>query len=55
MSLFASRRIIDLRVPSGKFDREASEVLRSYAAAPLEDTLLLIRTKRLEAKQGKPE
>ncbi len=51
MSLFASRRIIDLRVPSGKFDREASEVLRSYAAAPLEDTLLLIRTKRLEAKQ----
>jgi DNA polymerase-3 subunit delta len=51
MSLFSSRRIIDLRVPSGKFDREASEVLRAYAAAPLQDTLLLIRTKRLEPKQ----
>jgi len=51
MSLFASRRIIDLRVPSGKFDREASEVLRSYAADPLEDTVLLIRTRRLEARQ----
>jgi DNA polymerase-3 subunit delta len=51
MSLFASRRIIDLRVPTGKFDREASEVLRAYAARPLDDTVLLIRTRRLEAKQ----
>jgi len=51
MSLFATRRIVDLRVPSGKFDREASEVLRAYAAEPLDDTVLLIRTRRLEAKQ----
>ena len=51
MSLFASRRIIDLRVPGAKFDREASEVLRAYAAEPLPDTLLLIRCGRLEPRQ----
>ena len=51
MSLFASRRVIDLRVPGAKFDREASEVLRAYAAAPLPDTLLLIRAGRLEPRQ----
>jgi DNA polymerase-3 subunit delta len=51
MSLFAERRIIDVRVPANKFDRVASETLRSYASAPGDDTLLLIRTGRLEAKQ----
>jgi DNA polymerase-3 subunit delta len=51
MSLFASRRIIDLRVPGNKFDREASEVLRDYAGNPSADTLLLIRSGRLDAKQ----
>jgi len=51
MSLFAERRIIDLRLPAPKFDRDASEVLRRYAEAPAEDTLLLIRSPRLEGKQ----
>lgn len=51
LSLFASRRIIDLRVPGAKFDKEGSEVLRSYADAPLPDTLLLIRSGRLESRQ----
>jgi DNA polymerase-3 subunit delta len=51
MSLFAERRIIDVRVPANKFDRVASETLRSYTSAPGDDTLLLIRTGRLEAKQ----
>ncbi|MDZ7670476.1 MAG: DNA polymerase III subunit delta [Gammaproteobacteria bacterium] len=53
MSLFAERRIIDVRVPAGKFDRDASEVLRRYADHPAADTLLLIRTIRLEGKQRK--
>ena len=30
MSLFAERKILDLRLGSGKFDKEASEVLRSW-------------------------
>lgn len=51
MSLFADRRIIDVRVPNAKFDRDASEVLRRYAEHPPQDTLLLIRTTRLEGKQ----
>ncbi len=51
MSLFAARRIVDVRVPGGKFDRDASEVLRRYAGQPPEDTLLLIRTPRLESRQ----
>lgn len=51
MSLFAERRVVDVRVPSGKFDRAASEVLRAYAGHPAEDTLLLIRTVRLDPRQ----
>lgn len=51
LSLFAERRIIDLRVPGGKFDREASDVLRGYAEQPGGDTLLLIRAPRLEPRQ----
>ncbi len=51
MSLFAARRIIDVRVPGARFDREASEVLRGYAGRPAEDTVLLIRSGRLESKQ----
>jgi DNA polymerase III subunit delta len=51
MSLFAERRVIDLRVPGAKFERNASEVLRRYAERPQADTLLLIRTVRLEGRQ----
>ena len=51
MSLFAARRIIDVRLPGNRFDKEASEVLRRYADAPPADTLLLIRAARLDGKQ----
>ena len=51
MSLFAERRILDLRNPSAKFDKEASEVLRSYCAAPSEDNLLLLRCPRIDGRQ----
>ena len=51
MSLFAERRIIDVRIPGNKIDREASEVLRSYVQDPAEDTILLLRAARLEARQ----
>lgn len=51
MSLFADRRIIDVRVPGGKFERDASDVLRRCAEQPQADTLLLVRTVRLEPKQ----
>lgn len=51
MSLFAERRVVDVRVPGARFDREASETLRRYAEHPADDTLLLIRSTRLEGKQ----
>jgi len=51
MSLFAQRRVVDVRVPAGKLDREASEVLRGYMSAPMIDTLILLRTERLEPKK----
>ena len=31
MSLFAERKVLDLRIPAGKFDKEASQVLRDWA------------------------
>jgi DNA polymerase III subunit delta len=52
MSLFAERRIVDVRVNGDKLDREASEAMRRYAEHPADDTLLLIRMRRLESKQG---
>jgi DNA polymerase-3 subunit delta len=51
LSLFSERKIIDVRNSSGKFDRAASEVLRTYCATPPEDTLLLIRSPRIDSKQ----
>lgn len=51
LSLFSERRIIDVRNPSAKFDKDASEVLREYCARPPADTLVLIRSGRLEARQ----
>ncbi len=51
LSLFAERKVLDLRNPSGKFDKEASEVLRAYCTDPAEDNLLLIRAPRIEGRQ----
>lgn len=51
LSLFASRRVFDVRNPGGKFDKEASAVLRSYIADLPPDTLLLIRSARLDGRQ----
>lgn len=48
MSLFASRRILDLRIPSGKPGREGSQALKQYLERPAEDTLLLITSGKLD-------
>lgn len=42
LSLFARRRLIDLRLPSGKPGREGSAALVAYAEAPPPDTVLMI-------------
>ena len=42
LSLFATRRLIDLRLPGGRPGREGGEALAAWCAAPPPDTLLLI-------------
>ncbi|HET7844120.1 MAG TPA: DNA polymerase III subunit delta [Xanthomonadales bacterium] len=42
MSLFATRRLIDLRIPTGKPGKEGSEAIVAYCAAPPPDTILLV-------------
>jgi len=51
LSLFAERRIIDLRIDSGKPGTSGSKALAGYAARPADDTLLLITLPRLDKKQ----
>ncbi len=51
MSLFAERRILDVRVPDAKIDKDASAVLREYAKNPSPDNLLLLRCGRLKPAQ----
>ena len=48
LSLFGSRRLLDLRIPSGKPGTEGAEALRRYAADLPPDTLTLITLPRLE-------
>jgi DNA polymerase-3 subunit delta len=47
-SLFAERRMIDLRLPSGKPGREGAEALAAYAGSAPEDVLALLSLPRLE-------
>jgi DNA polymerase-3 subunit delta len=42
MSLFASRRLIDLRLPTGKPGKEGAAALIDYCERPAQDTVLLI-------------
>ncbi|HFD78857.1 MAG TPA: DNA polymerase III subunit delta [Gammaproteobacteria bacterium] len=48
LSLFAERRLLELRLPGGKPGKEGARVLTEYAARPPEDTLLLILSGKLE-------
>jgi len=55
LSLFAERKILDVRVPAKKFDRDASDALRAWADGVADaqqmDNILLLRTGRLEPRQ----
>ncbi len=48
MSLFAEKRIIELRLPTGKPGRTGGEVLKQYCANPAPDVLLVITSARLD-------
>ncbi|WP_339898479.1 DNA polymerase III subunit delta [uncultured Gilvimarinus sp.] len=48
LSLFASKKIIELRIPNGKPGDKGARALTEYASAPPDDTLLLIVTGKLD-------
>jgi len=48
LSLFSQRRIIDLRLPTGKPGKEGAQALRDFAQQVPEDTLLLVTAGKLE-------
>lgn len=49
MSLFAEKRILELRLPSGKPGKVGSQVLQEYANRPAEDTVLIISSGKLDS------
>jgi len=51
LSLFAERRIIDLRLPVKKLDKEAGEAIAEYLTRATGDTLLLVRTEQLDKRK----
>ncbi len=48
MSLFSSRKIIELRMPTGKPGRQGSAAIKDYLQNPPEDYLLIISTGKLD-------
>ena len=55
LSLFSERRIIDLRIPTGRPGKEGAQALRDFAEQLPDDTLLLVTAGKLEkaARKGK--
>ncbi|MFM1892649.1 MAG: polymerase subunit delta, partial [Pseudomonadota bacterium] len=51
LSLFADKKLIDLRIPGGKPGKEGGAALAAYCAAPPPDTLLLLTLPKLERAQ----
>lgn len=51
LSLFADKKIIDLRIPNGKPGREGGKALAEYCERPPEDTILLISLPKLDKAQ----
>lgn len=52
MSLFASRRLLDLRLPTGKPGKEGSQAIIGYCASAPPDTVLLISCLEWSTKHG---
>jgi DNA polymerase-3 subunit delta len=53
LSLFGERRVIDLRVPTGKPGKDGGAALKAWAQRPPADTLLLVTLPKLDAQQRK--
>jgi len=53
LSLFAEKKLIELRIPTAKPGREGTKALQEYTECLPEDTILLISAGKLEAAQTK--
>jgi DNA polymerase-3 subunit delta len=53
MSLFADRKLIEIRIPSGKPGKEGSEALQRYCERLPEEVLTLVQCPKLEFAQQK--
>ncbi|MBD1553477.1 DNA polymerase III subunit delta [Pseudomonas typographi] len=53
LSLFAERRLLELRLPSGKPGDKGAAALIEYCNRPAEDTLLLVSLPKLDGNQQK--
>ena len=53
MSLFGGRKLIDLRIPTGKPGREGSAAIQDYCARPSPDALLLVTLPGLDWTEEK--
>ena len=53
MSLFGGRKLIDLRIPTGKPGRDGSAALSEYCQRPAHDTLLLVTLPGLDWSEEK--
>jgi DNA polymerase-3 subunit delta len=53
LSLFATKKIIEVNLNLIKFNAATGKILAEYATKPLNDTLIIINTKKLDAKLEK--
>lgn len=53
MSLFATRRIVELRLPSAKPGKQGSQALKDYLSRPPEDTVLIINAGKIDGNSKK--
>lgn len=53
LSLFAEKKIIELRLPSGKPGDKGGKILQEYAQSPAPDNILLIITEKLDGAAQK--
>ena len=54
ISLFAEKKILDVRAGNKKLDKDAHQILSEWGSNPAaQDTLLLVRSARLDARQVK--
>lgn len=53
LSLFASQRLIEIRLPSGSPGKDGGEALRQFAADPPQDTTVLIISGKIDSRSQK--